>query len=1156
MRLPRVLGAFSALLACSSALAATPLQLGNGETFINWEHPHVTPLGITPSGSRLLAVNTPDNRLEIFDTSGLQPVALEPIPVGLDPVSVRVRNEYEAWVVNHVSDTISVIDLLEGRVVHTLFTRDEPTDVVFAGSPERAFVTCSQENYLQVFDLADLGAAPVEVPIVGEEPRALTVSGDGSEVYLAVYESGNATTILGGDKLGETLVPPNAVNLEASPYGGQNPPPNAGTGFSPPIDPSLPEPPKVSHIVRKDDQGRWMDDNNGDWTPVVSGGSAAESGRIPGWDLADHDLAIIDADTLEIEYVRRLMNINMALAVNPASGDVAIVGTDATNEIRFEPNLVGTFVHVLVAIVDPESGASSVVDLNDHLTYQVPTLPQSERDKSIGDPRGIVWDAAGEKAYVTGMGSNNLVVIDPTGARAGQSPTIEVGEGPTGIVLSPDGSRLFVLNKFESSISVVDVATEVETARTAFPDPSPLAIKAGRKHLYDTHGTSGLGQVSCASCHVDARMDRLAWDLGNPGGVMIGLEGQNLMGQIPLISYSTFEPFHPMKGPLLTQTLQDIIGHEPFHWRGDKFGLEDFGGVFMGLQGDDEPLVGAEMQEFEDFLATIHFAPNPFRNIDNSLKTDIELEGHFASGKWETPAGDQLPNGNPQNGLALFLPPNLLGNNGKACSTCHTMPAGYGTNMEWDGEKFNPIAPGPFGEEHMALTAPVFQAMHTARIAPLRNLYERTGFKYQKPLSTAGFGIRHDGSLDGPEATLSNGIFFQITSDQMIADLIAFIKSMTGSELPLSDGTDPVFPPGALSQDTHAGVGQQVTFENLADLDPVELARYAVLLGEGELDRLGLVAQVQVAGEARSAIMVGPGQWQSDRATETWTQVELEGFAAPGAPLVMTAVVEGHEVRIGIDRDEDGFLDLDEADAGSDSADAASTPDACAVAVPQAPVALGAIGVGENLIRLDWTDVSGEELEYRVERSIAGLGAYQLVAVLDADAESFVDVGVLCGKDYDYRVSARNCAGTSVAAEVFGVDDGCLGLTGDLASISIAAGGTQTLELRTGPTLANALYWVLGSDAGTSPAIPLGFGVELPLIPDDYFFFTLESPNGGPLVNTQGLLDDAGMAQAAIQISPNLLPDLAGNSVHHAFVVLQGEGVVHASNAVELSFTP
>ncbi len=1131
-------------------------QLGNGETFINWEHPHVTPLGLTPSGSRLLAVNTPDNRLEVFDTSGLEPVALRPIPVGLDPVSVRVRNEYEAWVVNHVSDTISVIDLLEGRVVHTLFTRDEPTDVVFAGEPERAFVTCSQENYLQVFDLGDLEAAPIELPIVGEEPRALAVSADGREVYLAVYESGNGTTILGGDKLGDTLVPPNAVNLEAGPYGGQNPPPNAGTGFSPPINPSLPPPPKVSHIVRKDEQGRWIDDNGGDWTPVVSGNLASGSGRIPGWDLADHDLAIIDADSLEIDYVRRLMNINMALAVNPVSGAVAIVGTDATNEIRFEPNVNGTFLRVLVALVDPETGASSVVDLNDHLTYQTPSIAPAERDKSLGDPRGVVWSHDGTRAYVTGMGSNNVVVIDASGARAGATPTIEVGEGPTGIALSPDGGRLFVLNKFDSSISVVDVGSEAEVARTAFHDPSPEAIKVGRRHLYDTHATSGLGHVACASCHVDARMDRLAWDLGDPGGVMVGLEGKNLMGQIPLISYSTFEPFHPMKGPLLTQTLQDIIGHEPLHWRGDKFGIEDFGGAYVSLQGDDGPLVGEQMQEFEDLLRTIHIAHNHFRHFYNSLKTDLELVGHFASGKWETPAGEQLPNGNPQNGLALFLPPNLLGNNGKACATCHTMPAGYGTHMEWDGEQFVPIAPGPFGEEHMALTAPVFQAMHTARIAPLRNLYERTGFKYNKPLSTAGFGIRHDGSLDGPEATLSNGIFFQVTSDQMIADLISFIKSMTGSELPMGDGTDFVFPPGAASQDTHAGVGQQVSFAQLSELDPLELTRYALLLGEGELDRLGLVAQVEVQGELRRAALVGPGLWQSDRATETWTQTELEGFAAPGAPLLLTTVVEGHEFRIGIDRDEDGFLDRDEFDAGSDPTDATSTPELCGLRLPFAPTALAGGGVGDNRIRLDWVDLSGEELEYRVERSIAGLGAYHLVAVLAADAESFIDVGVQCGVEYDYRVTARNCAGSSAAAEFAAVDDGCTPLSADIAAISVAEGGAQNLELRTGPILGGAPYWVFGSKSGTSPAIPLGPGVELPLVIDDYLVFTLVAPNSGPLVDTQGLLDSEGRGQASIQLNPGQLPGLAGQSVHHAFVVLNGEEAVYASPAVELSFVP
>jgi hypothetical protein len=38
-----------------------------------------------------------------------------------------------------------------------------------------------------------------------------------------------------------------------------------------------------------------------------------------------------------------------------------------------------------------------------------------------------------------------------------------------------------------------------------------------------------------------------------------------------------FEDWHPMKGPTVTQTLQDIIGFEPFHWRGDRLSIEEFG---------------------------------------------------------------------------------------------------------------------------------------------------------------------------------------------------------------------------------------------------------------------------------------------------------------------------------------------------------------------------------------------------------------------------------------------------------------------------------------------------------------------------------------------------------------------------------------------------
>ena len=46
----------------------------------------------------------------------------------------------------------------------------------------------------------------------------------------------------------------------------------------------------MSLIVKKQPDGRWLDDNQGDWTPFVTGTNAAFSGRIEGWDLIDHDV--------------------------------------------------------------------------------------------------------------------------------------------------------------------------------------------------------------------------------------------------------------------------------------------------------------------------------------------------------------------------------------------------------------------------------------------------------------------------------------------------------------------------------------------------------------------------------------------------------------------------------------------------------------------------------------------------------------------------------------------------------------------------------------------------------------------------------------------------------------------------------------------------
>jgi YVTN family beta-propeller protein len=184
-----------------------------------FEAGQVRPLAMSPDGARLFAVNTPNGHLEIYDI-GVDGLALrESVPVGLEPVALAAHSDGEVWVVNHLSDSISIVDVAADppRVVRTLLVGDEPRDIVFAG-PERkrAFITTAhrgqnspypQGDYdvagtgradVWVFDVTALGTSlggePLTVlTLFGDRPRALAATPDGSTVYAAVFRSGNRT---------------------------------------------------------------------------------------------------------------------------------------------------------------------------------------------------------------------------------------------------------------------------------------------------------------------------------------------------------------------------------------------------------------------------------------------------------------------------------------------------------------------------------------------------------------------------------------------------------------------------------------------------------------------------------------------------------------------------------------------------------------------------------------------------------------------------------------------------------------------------------------------------------------------------------------------------------------------------------------------------
>lgn len=887
-------------------VALSPILLGHAQThftttnFFNWETAPVRPIALSPDGTKLVVCNLPADRVDVFDVTSGAPVPLGSIPVGLNPVTAKFRTSSELWVANFISDSISIIDLPTMQVVNTLSTSNEPSDIVFAGATQRACVSCGQPNLVQVFDPTTLQIV-TNLPIDGAVPRAMDVSPDGSKVYVAIFESGNASTIIGVG-VSEGAPRPNPVNFPDAPSAGQNPPPNSGTNFVPAIALTNP-PPRAGMIVKKNSAGRWMDDNNGDWTEYIRGTNAAFTGRVPGWDMPDHDLAVIDTSNFSVSYASGLMNICMAVGVNPASGKICVVGTDALNNHRFQQDLLGIFIRVNLAQVDPQNLTSAISDLNPHLTYQSPTVPDDQRNQSIGDPRGIVWTSDGSLGYVAGMGSDNVIEIDNQGHRASAQP-IDVGAGAAGLALDETRGRLYVYNRFDDSLSTVDTASATVTNTLQLFDPTPVVIKLGRPLLYNTHQTSGLGQEACASCHVDGRTDRLAWDLGDPTGGMKLITNANFANFAP----ATTNHYHPMKGPMVTLTLQDIIGHEPFHWRGDRDGIEQFDTTFTNLQGVVQKPTASDMQMLKDFLATFRFAPNPFRNFDNSLPTNLPLPGQMALGRGTLPAGAQLPNGNAQNGQVIFRQTTNLAT---SCISCHTLPTGLGTDMRFNGFQWQQVPLGANSNHHVALIQLPRALDLPFKVPSLRNVFDKFGMDLTHTNSQSGFGFAHDGSVDSLTRFIQDG--FGITNDKSTADLIAFLISFTGSDLLNSSLLDPIRAPGVPSLDTPASVGRQITITNSAS---VPLIDSMITLAQSSASRVELVVKGSENGLARGWFYNRTNStFQSDRQSESESPAALRALAAPGSSQTYTLVPRGAGLRLGIDRNADGTFDRDEMDA-------------------------------------------------------------------------------------------------------------------------------------------------------------------------------------------------------------------------------------------------
>ncbi len=199
----------------------------------------------------------------------------------------------------------------------------------------------------------------------------------------------------------------------------------------------------------------------------------------------------------------------------------------------------------------------SVVDLADLSTQRTGRIALDSADRVVNMPFAGAVDSVRNVLYIINAGSNDLSVIDlETGVAQGH---LRLGANPRGVLLSRDGSFLFVHNVIDgtlttiqtSNLSVVDILPISDVTI-----PIDILIGAELFHTATDSRLSNNNAISCASCHFDGQSDGQIW-----AGFADGARN--------------------------TPALYDLLGTAPYTWTGLWDEVADVELKIRGLQAGD-----------------------------------------------------------------------------------------------------------------------------------------------------------------------------------------------------------------------------------------------------------------------------------------------------------------------------------------------------------------------------------------------------------------------------------------------------------------------------------------------------------------------------------------------------------------------------------------
>lgn len=513
-----------------------------------------------------------------------------------------------------------------------------PGELAISPDGRRLYVVCEKTDELQVVDTQS-GKVMKRIA-VGHVPRGLSLSADGKQIYVAnswtdtisVIDAEKLETVRSlatgsepisvvADRRGETLYVANRLSNDISVIdlqsGNQIKRLAAGRG--------------ASYLALSSDGTLLF------CTHIYPNIGAY---RIP----PESEITVIDTASRRIVERKPLQNVagvfHLALSSDGKLGVAAIL----------RPKNLIPMAHVEHGWVFANALAFFGEDAGG-----VVQVPLDELERYFALPFGVAIAPDKSKAFVSAAGSDNISVIsipallksvhaahrqfaNDLSASANYVITrIPTGRNPRGIVLSPDGKRLYVATRLDDNITVIDTKAAKVVSSFDLGGPKEVTpLRRGEQNFYNA-SFAFQGQFSCANCHLDATFDGLQWDL-EPDGFGVDI--------------------------VANRSIEDLMGTQPFKWNGGNPDLPTECGprtakyIYRSQSFDHK-----ELTDLVTFVLSLPLRPNRYRSPDGEL-TPAQEYGKAIFERIKYKDGRTIPEN-------------------QRCATCHSEPK-YTNNQSAD----------------------------------------------------------------------------------------------------------------------------------------------------------------------------------------------------------------------------------------------------------------------------------------------------------------------------------------------------------------------------------------------------------------------------------------------------------------------------------------